>query len=93
LGKDGELFYFSDKGGGECDFVMTPYTNPVCIQVCWELTPDNQEREINGLVKAMDFFNQDTGVIITFNTEDIIQIAGKRIDVIPAWKKSWFEGR
>jgi predicted AAA+ superfamily ATPase len=86
LGKESDLFYFSDKSGSECDFVVLPYTNPSCIQVCWELNLENQDREINGLLKAMDFFKQETGTIITFNTEDIIQIAGKRIDVVPAWK-------
>ncbi|MDR2898142.1 MAG: ATP-binding protein [Spirochaetaceae bacterium] len=93
MGKEGDLYYFSDKSGGECDFVVSPYSNPSCVQVCWELSPDNQEREINGLIKAMDFFNQEKGTIITFNTEDTIQIAGKRIDVIPAWKKSCFDRR
>jgi hypothetical protein len=34
----------------------------------------------------MDFFNLDYGIILTFNSEDIIQTAGKKIDVIPAWK-------
>ncbi len=86
LGKEGDLYYFSDKTGGECDFVVSPYTKPSCMQVCWELTLDNQDREINGLLKAMDFFNTEEGIIITFDTEDIIQTAGKKIDVIPAWK-------
>jgi predicted AAA+ superfamily ATPase len=90
LGADGELFYFSDKKGGECDFVVSPTTRPSCIQVCWELNLDNQDREISGLLKAMAFFNREKGLIITFDTEDIIQIAGKRIDVIPAWKFASF---
>jgi hypothetical protein len=34
----------------------------------------------------MDFFNQESGTIFTFNTEDVIQTAGKTIMVIPAWK-------
>ncbi|MDR2942307.1 MAG: ATP-binding protein [Treponema sp.] len=81
-----EIYYFTGKNGGECDFIFSPNNNFSCIQVCWELTIDNQDREINGLLEAMDFFNLDYGIIITFNTEDIIQTAGKRIDVIPVWK-------
>jgi len=46
----------------------------------------DQDREIKGLLEAMDFFNLDTGTILTFDTEDIIQTAGKEIDVIPMWK-------
>jgi len=63
-----------------------PHEKPACIQVCWELTQDNQNREINGLIEAMDFFSQSDGTIITFNTEDLIKTSGKTITVIPAWK-------
>jgi predicted AAA+ superfamily ATPase len=83
---DSELFYFTGKNGGECDFIISPNEKPACIQVCWELNQDNQDREINGLLEAMEFFNINYGTIITFNTEDIIQTTGKKIDVIPAWK-------
>ena len=89
---DRNIYYFTDKNGGECDFIINPETNPSCIQVCWELTPDNQDREIKGLLEAMDFFNLDCGTIITFNSEDIIQIAGKKIIVIPAWKNCLYGG-
>ncbi|MDR0302721.1 MAG: ATP-binding protein [Treponema sp.] len=82
----GRIYYFTNKNGGECDFVISPQSNPSCIQVCWELTSDNQDREINGLLAAMDFFNLDYGTILTFDTEDIIQTAGKKIEVIPLWK-------
>ncbi|MCL2066336.1 MAG: ATP-binding protein [Treponema sp.] len=84
--KTKDLFYFSGKKGGECDFIVSPHDKPSCIQVCWELTAENQDREINGAIAAMDFFNLGIGKIITFNTEDIIQTAGKKIEVVPAWK-------
>jgi hypothetical protein len=40
--------------------------------------------EINSLLEAMDFFHLYTGTILTFNTEEVIQTAGKRISIIPA---------
>jgi len=83
---DRDIYYFSGKNGGECDFIFKAHGSPLCIQVCWELTQDNQDREINGLLDAMEFFNLDYGLILTFNSEDIIQTADKKIDVIPAWK-------
>ena len=84
---DKQLFYFADKNGSECDFVVKSQENIKCIQVCWELNADNQDREINGLLGAMDFFDLKEGEIITFNTEDLILFNGKKINVIPAWKK------
>jgi len=86
LSSDFGIFYFSGNSGNECDFIISPQNNPSCFQVCWELTVDNQDREINGLLEAMDFFNLNYGTILTFDTEDIIQTAGKKIDVIPVWK-------
>jgi predicted AAA+ superfamily ATPase len=79
-----DIFYFSGKG--ECDFVLRPHEQPRCIQVCWELTKDDQDREINGILEAMEFFDQKEGVILTFNTKDTILTSGKKINVLPAWK-------
>jgi len=87
----GDIYYFTGKSGGECDFIITTKETTSCLQVCWELTQDNQDREINGLLDAMNFFNLEHGIILTFNSEDIIQTAGKKIDVIPAWKYIFHE--
>jgi predicted AAA+ superfamily ATPase len=80
------IYYFTGKGGGECDFIYRPHDKKQCIQVCWELNHENQDREIKGLLEAMDFFDQEKGIILTLNTDDIIHTAGKIIDVIPVWK-------
>jgi predicted AAA+ superfamily ATPase len=84
--REKDIYYFAGKNGGECDFVVTPHGKPSCIQVCWELTRDNQDREINGLLEAMDFFDLDRGTILTFDTEDVIQTNGKKIQIRPVWK-------
>jgi predicted AAA+ superfamily ATPase len=83
-----DIYYFADKNGGECDFIVSPHKNPCCVQVCWELSAENQDMEIRGLLAAMDFFNQERGIIIAFNSEDSINMSGKVITVIPAWK--WY---
>ena len=84
--QDGGLYYFNGKSGGECDFIVRPREQPRCIQVCWELNTDNQDREIQGVLEAMNFFEQEEGTILTFNTEDLILTAGKKIQVVPVWK-------
>jgi len=82
-----DIYYFTGKSGGECDFVVSPSGGkPECVQVCWELTPENQEREISGLVEALEFFGRKSGTIVTFGSEDIINVAGKKITAVPAWK-------
>jgi len=56
------------------------------IQVCYELLPENREREIRGLIEAIDFFKTDTGLVISFNQRDAFMYNGKRIEVLLAWE-------
>jgi predicted AAA+ superfamily ATPase len=87
--RTGDIFYFSHRGG-ECDFIVNPHgKNPRCIQVTQELSSENEEREVRGLLAAMDFFEQDEGLILTRDSEDLILTGGKRIRVTPAWGVEW----
>lgn len=80
-----ELYYFDEKG--ECDFVaMKNAKVKELVQVCYQLTPDNLEREISGLKKAMQFFKLNKGKIITLNDKDSFIEEGLKIEVIPAFK-------
>lgn len=77
-----EIYYFSEKG--ECDFVsFNKGTVDQVIQVCYELNPDNMDRELNGLFEALSFFDLDEGFIITNNQTDHFDREGKIARVIP----------
>ncbi len=79
--KTKKIYYFSLKG--ECDFIVRyPDQEIKCYQVCLLLSKDNYEREVNGLMEAMDFFNLDEGFIITYDQSDQIIKGDKRIQVI-----------
>jgi len=56
--------------------------------VCYELNSSNRDREIGGLLEAMNELKLDSGLIITFDQEEKIKSGGKSISVVPAWK--WF---
>ena len=80
-----DICYYADKTS-ECDFVLDSHKHkPLLVQACVELSRDNEEREIRGLVNALVFFDMEEGVIITRDQRDTILEAGKRIAVIPAW--------
>jgi len=55
------------------------------------VTPDNLNRELNGLFEAMEFFNKQQGLIITFNQEDTFEKEGRKIELVPAhkWLSEW----
>jgi len=77
-----EIYYFSEKG--ECDFVTFDKGNVnEVIQVCYELNPDNLDRELNGLFEALSFFELDKGFILTQSQTDYFKREGKVAEVIP----------
>jgi predicted AAA+ superfamily ATPase len=79
------IFYYSEKN--ECDFIVVQKGQPVsAIQVCYNLTSDNLDRELKGLEEAMKELNLDSGTIITFDQDDTFDLNGKVVKAIPVWK-------
>ncbi len=86
------IFYF--RGERECDFLIREKNRIVgAIQVCYELTGENRERELSGLGEAMDTFGLDRGTILTFAQEDTLAVSGRPVEVLPAWKWPGFAPR
>jgi len=54
------------------------------IQVCYNLNPENFDREYNGLVEAMQFLDLKEGFIITLDQKDHFEKDGFIVQVIPA---------
>ncbi len=80
-----EIFYF--KNEGECDFVINEKSKIVnAIQVCSNLNAYNEQREINGLIEAMNKFNLKKGYILTENQEEKKLIDGMKVNILPVWK-------
>lgn len=85
---DDLIFYFvNDADGTECDFVIERRDGTFgAVQVCWELSRDNEEREINGALRAMERFGLKEAVLVTRDQSDLISEGGRIIRVVPAWK-------
>ena len=80
-----ECFYY--KGRRECDFIIKEGTKPkAAIQVCWELTPKNETRELRGLREAMYAFAIEEGFILTNDEERELTFERAKIQVMPVWK-------
>ncbi len=77
------LYYFREKG--ECDFVV--FEKDKCkmlIQVCEQVHSENKDREVNGLLEAMQFFKMKEGIIVTKEQKDVLKFDGKVIKLVPA---------
>jgi len=80
-------FYYWDNYHKECDFVIKRTQKITdAYQVCHELTFENRDREINGLIAALKEFNLKEGIILTASTEDSIEEEGFTIKILPIWK-------
>jgi len=79
------VFYW--RNSSECDFVAIDKSGQKNIfQVCYNLTPDNREREIKGLISVVSKYPESKGIILTFNDKDEIEEAGKKITVKPVYE-------
>lgn len=81
----GELFYYSNNY--ECDFVVKDGTKITqAIQVCYILDESTKEREINGLLAAMNTFKLKEGILLTFEQNEELIMDGKKIRVLPVFR-------
>ena len=79
------IFYFQEKN--ECDFVIKEKDKITqAIQVCFDLNEENQNREINGLIDALEKFNLKEGIILTYKQDDEFKLRNKKIKVLPVWQ-------
>lgn len=80
-----EVFYYANKN--ECDFITKEDTKITeAIQVCHTLNKENKEREISGLLEAMDKFRLKQGMILTNEQTEEISIGSKKITVKPVFR-------
>lgn len=87
------IWYYTENSF-ECDFLYGFSLVPEkAIQVCYELTNENREREVRGLVETCKKFGNENitieGKIVTLNQNDKISYKGQIIEVISADKFFW----
>ena len=87
-----EIYFHKEKK--ECDFVLREGNQIVqAIQVTTNLSdPEVRNREIEGLMEAMNTYHLREGIILTENEQDKIELNGFLISVIPVWKWLLFQG-
>ncbi len=80
-----EIYYH--KRAHECDFVVKEGGRIThAIQVTKELNPENRKRELAGLLDAMDSYGLQEGMILTEDSEELIEKDDRIISVRPVWK-------
>lgn len=76
-----EIYFY--KNGRECDFILKDGLKiNSAIQVCYEFNNKNKEREIKGLINAMNKFNLNEGLIVTKDQNYELLIENKKIIIL-----------
>ncbi len=83
-----DIYYWKDPSGREVDFLVKDGLKvSELIQVCQDLSDmGTKEREVKGLVRAMEEFNIKKGLIITEDFEGDEKVRNKEIIYVPLWK-------
>lgn len=83
-----DFYYWKDTYGWEVDFIIREELKITSgLQVCWDIShPQTKNREIKSLLKAMNIFKLDKGVVITQDSEGEEIFKKKKIRFIPLWK-------
>jgi hypothetical protein len=85
LRRQRQMFYF--KEAQECDFILKEDRIPSeAWQVCWEMTPRNEQRELKGLIEAMRHYKIPKGGVLTYDQEGVRNKNGINIALVPVWK-------
>ena len=83
--RGGEVYYWKNKH--ECDFLVKEGEEvKEAIQVCYDLTEENREWEINGITEAMEEFRLGAGLVITGDLEGAEEISCGTVSYKPLWK-------
>ncbi len=82
-----EVFYWKDYQQREVDFVLKEGEKiKELIQVTYELTPENEKREVNSLIRASKELGCENLKILTWNQSELLRKDGKKISIMPLWR-------
>ena len=86
--RDKKIYYWKNRQQEEVDFVVVHGTQvKQLIQVCYNIeNNDTKNREVKSLIKAMNSFKLNEGLIITDDYDSIEIIDNKKILFKPLWK-------
>lgn len=80
-----EIYYFKQKQ--EVDFYAKIEGKEILVNVSVKIDDEKtKQREINGLLEAMNYFSLDESYLITQDENETIQIENKKIFVLPLYK-------
>ncbi|MFP4487276.1 MAG: ATP-binding protein [Campylobacterales bacterium] len=80
-----EIYYYKQKQ--EVDFYAKLEGKAVLVNVAYEIQDEKtKQREIGGLIEAMEYFDIESAYIVTKDIEETLDINKKTIKILPLYK-------
>jgi predicted AAA+ superfamily ATPase len=86
-----EVSYFRTRQGWEIDFVAERKAGAgrgrMVVQVAHSVRGrEVRERELRGLPETVRHLRADRALVVTLNDEEMLDLEGVRVEVVPAWR-------
>lgn len=83
--KSKEVYYFMQDQ--EVDFYCRTNNEKTVANISYDISkPETRKRELNGIVKALNYFGCGQGFLLTREHEETTTQEGKTINILPLWK-------
>ena len=80
-----EIYYY--KGKQEVDFYANIKGVKTIVNVSYSIDSEQTlKREINSLLEGMEYFNINESFLIISTKEEIVEVEGKIVKIVPLWK-------
>jgi len=82
------VYYYKTKNNKEVDFLVRQQSRKKdLIQVCWDISDENtKKREFDSLTQAMNELKLTNSLVLTYNSDQEIQLKNKTITLMPVFK-------
>ncbi len=79
------IYYFKEKQ--EVDFYVKLEDKEILVNVSYIIDDKKtRQREINGLLEAMEYFKLDCSYLVTQSEDSIIEVENRKIYIVPLYK-------
>lgn len=91
LMKQGKQIYYYQDSGAECDFVSVDRGQVIeAIQVTYNMSDEQtRKRELRGLVQCCRRLGLTKATILTYDTEESLEVDDIQIQIMPVWRYSF----
>lgn len=84
--RGGEIAWARTRSGFEVDFVIRHPGGTAVVQACADPTGPARERELRALAEVVEELDLDAATVVTLHHSETLELGGRTVEMIPAWR-------